>query len=81
MADTVVVVDDTGSYSIVVDDSAGTTSVSTNLSPTTIPSMSDIGNVDTTDLRHGSVLVYKQNTLKWTSTLTLDAQDMDAGEF
>jgi hypothetical protein len=29
----------------------------------------------------GSVLVYKTTTNKWTSTTTLDAQNMDGGEF
>lgn len=37
--------------------------------------------VDVTDLRTGSILVYNTNTQKWTSTTTLDAQNMEAGEF
>jgi len=43
--------------------------------------MSDIANVDTTTLIDGSVLVYKTITNKWTSTTTLDAQNMEGGEF
>ena len=36
---------------------------------------------DTTNLVNGSILVYKTATQKWVSTTTLDAQNMDAGEF
>lgn len=41
----------------------------------------EISNVDTTIRSHGSILVYNTNTNKWTSTTTLDAQDMEGGEF
>lgn len=37
--------------------------------------------VDTTSLHNGSILVYKTTTNKWTSTTTLDAQNMEGGEF
>ena len=37
--------------------------------------------VDASVLVDGSVLVYKTNTQKWTSTTTLDAQNMEGGEF
>lgn len=47
-------------------------------SASTIHQLSD---VDVTTLINGSVLVYKANTNKWTSTTTLDAQNVDAGEF
>jgi len=43
--------------------------------------MSDIGDTDITTLINGSILVYNVNTNKWTSTTTLDAQDMEGGEF
>jgi hypothetical protein len=32
-------------------------------------------------LNNGSILVYKTNTSKWTSTKTLDLQVVDSGEF
>ena len=44
-------------------------------------SISQASDVDVTNLNHGSILVYKTNTNKWTSTTTLDAQDMEGGEF
>ena len=44
-------------------------------------SIQHLSDVDVTTLINGSVLVYKTSTNKWTSTTTLDAQNMDAGEF
>lgn len=44
----------------------------------TVTNMSD---VDATNLEDGSVLVYKTNTSKWTSTRLLDQQFMEGGEF
>jgi hypothetical protein len=44
-------------------------------------SVTHAGDVDATILNDGSVLVYKTNTNKWTSTTTLNAQNMDGGEF
>lgn len=49
--------------------------------PITVPRLGDIGDVDTTTLVNGSVLVYRTNTSRWTSTTTLDAQNMEGGEF
>jgi hypothetical protein len=46
-----------------------------------VQSISDIGNVDTTTLDNGAVLVYRTTTNRWTSTTTLEAQNMEGGEF
>lgn len=43
--------------------------------------LSTISDIDASNLVNGSVLVYKTATSKWTSTTTLDAQNMEAGEF
>lgn len=43
--------------------------------------VANISDVDTTILENGSVLVYKTNTNKWTSTRLLDQQFMEGGEF
>lgn len=43
--------------------------------------LTQLGDVDASNLVNGSVLVYKTTTNKWTSTLTLDAQNMEGGEF
>lgn len=57
-----------------VDTSGGTTVVD-------ISSLSQIPDVDTTNIRNGSVLVYKTSTNKWTSTINLDMQNLEGGEF
>jgi hypothetical protein len=62
----------------------GLTLVSSNLNnPTSVNKVQDIGDVDivTNGKIDGSVLVYKATTNKWTSTLNLDQQVMDGGQF
>jgi hypothetical protein len=55
---------------------------STNLAnPAVVESISNIADVDTTTKINGSLLVYKTTTNRWTSTTTLDAQNMEGGEF
>lgn len=44
-------------------------------------SINNMGDVDATNLENGSVLVYKTQTNKWTSTRLLDLQFMEGGEF
>ena len=44
-------------------------------------SVGNMSDVDATNLENGSVLVYKTNTSKWTSTRLLDQQFMEGGEF
>jgi hypothetical protein len=46
-----------------------------------INSISLIGNVDTTTLVNGSVLVYKSSTQKWVSTTTLEEQNLEGGHY
>ena len=55
---------------------------STNLSnPPVLETIAQISDVDIATLNNGAVLVYKTTTNKWTSTTTLDAQNMEGGEF
>jgi hypothetical protein len=57
---------------------------STDLSnPAVVESMENIADIDvaTNGKQNGSILVYRTITNKWTSTTTLDAQDMEGGEF
>ena len=44
-------------------------------------SINNMSDVDATNLENGSVLVYKTNTSKWTSTRLLDQQFMEGGEY
>ena len=84
MADIIAVVDDPTQSVITATTSTGGTTIVTGSSltnPQSVESLSAIGNVDTTTLNNGAVLIYKTTTNKWTSTTTLDAQNMEGGEF
>lgn len=81
MADIIAIVDSSDTVSATVTDTSINLAQSDLSNPAIVQSMSDIGNVDTTYLNNGSVLVYKTTTNKWTSTTTLDAQNMEGGEF
>jgi hypothetical protein len=84
MAEIIAVVDDPTQAVITATTSTGGTTIVTGSSltnPQSVDSLSAIGNVDTTTLNNGALLVYKTNTNMWTSTTTLDAQNMEGGEF
>ena len=82
MTDTVAVVTTEDALTVAVSEGTYVLNTSTSLTnPAVVESMSDIAKVDTTTLIDGSVLVYKTITNKWTSTTTLDAQNMEGGEF
>ena len=84
MAEIIAVVDDPTQSVITATTSTGATTIITSSSltnPQSVDSLSAIGNVDTTTLNNGALLVYKTNTNMWTSTTTLDAQNMEGGEF
>jgi len=51
--------------------------------PVVVESLDNVAYVDTSTngKLNGSVLVYRTTTNKWTSTTTLDAQNMEGGEF
>ena len=81
MTDTIAVVTQDDALSVAVSEGVLTLSSTGLTNPAVVESISDIANVDTTTLINGSVLVYKTITNKWTSTTTLDAQNMEGGEF
>jgi hypothetical protein len=91
MADIVVTIDETGlgssinvisgTGSVLSDGGLPVLSSSMLSNPLSLDTISAIGDVDTTALNNGAVLVYKTTTNKWTSTTTLDAQNMEGGEF
>jgi hypothetical protein len=72
MADTIII-DDTGLGIdfFIADSMVG--------NPTTVAKVTDILDVDSTSLNNGSLLVYKTTTQKWTSTTTLEAQNLEGG--
>ena len=84
MTDTIATVDGNTTVTATVGAESTVLMTSTNLAnPSTMQSISDIGNVDTSTngTNDGSILVYKTATNMWTSTTTLDAQNMEGGEF
>ena len=81
MADTIAIVQPDEALQVAVSEGVLTLSSSNVANPSVVESMSDIADVDTSVRVNGSILVYKTTTNKWTSTTTLDAQNMEGGEF
>jgi hypothetical protein len=81
MADTIAVVSPDEALTVALSEGVLTLSSSTVTNPAVVESLSAIADVDTTTKINGSVLVYRTTTNKWTSTTTLDAQNMEGGEF
>ena len=81
MTDTIAIVTPDESLSVAVSEGVLTFSSSSLANPAILESLADIGDVDTTTKINGSVLVYRTTTNMWTSTTTLDAQNMEGGEF
>jgi hypothetical protein len=82
MADIIAVVEPDEALTVAVSEGTYVLNTTTNLAnPAVVESISNIADVDTTTKVNGSVLVFKTTTNKWTSTTTLDAQNMEGGEF
>lgn len=84
MADTIAVVEPAEALTVAVSEGTYTLLSSSTLSnPAVVESLSDVADVDmtTNGKVNGSILVYKTITNKWTATTTLDAQNMEGGEF
>jgi hypothetical protein len=82
MAEITAVVNPDEALTVAVSEGTYVLNTSTNLAnPAVVESVSNIADVDTTTKINGSVLVYRTTTNKWTSTTTLDAQNMEGGEF
>ena len=83
MADTVAIVTPDQALSVAVSEGVLTLS-STNLAaPAVVESIDNVADVDVTTNGkvNGSVLVYRTTTNRWTASTTLDAQNMEGGEF
>jgi hypothetical protein len=81
MTDTIAIVQADEALQIAVSEGVLTLSSSNVANPAVVESVSNIADVDTSVRVNGSILVYKTTTNKWTSTTTLDAQNMEGGEF
>jgi hypothetical protein len=83
MADTIATVQDSNTTTAVVQQTSLFVAATNLAEPATVDTLASVGDVDTTTngLDNGSLLVYRTTTNRWTSTLTLDAQNMEGGEF
>lgn len=83
MTDTVVTVDPDPALQVAVSEGVLTLASTTTTAPAVVESIDAIADVDTATNGkiNGSILVYRTTTNKWTSTTTLDAQNMEGGEF
>jgi len=82
MSEITAVVSPDEALTVAVSEGTFVLNTSSNLAnPAVVESLSNVADVDTTTKLNGSVLVYRTTTNKWTSTTTLDAQNMEGGEF
>ena len=83
MADIIATVDTGDALTVSVVDSTTLFSTTDLSNPAVVESLDGVADVDVTTNGkvNGSVLVYRTSTNKWTSTTTLDAQNMEGGEF
>ena len=86
MAEIIAVVEDDGLSNLTVTSSENTATLFTTsdlTNPAVLNTLDDVGDIDMTSegKNDGSVLVYRTITNKWTATTTLDAQNMEGGEF
>ena len=84
MAEITAVVSPDEALTVAVSEGTYVLNTTSNLAnPATLESIGAIANVDVTTNGqvNGSVLVYKTTTNKWTSTTTLDAQDVTGGQY
>jgi hypothetical protein len=82
MSEITAVVSPDEALTVAVSEGTFVLNTSSNLAnPAVVESLSNVADVDTTTKVNGSVLVYRTTTNKWTSTRTLDAQNMEGGEF
>lgn len=66
---------------VVASQSSVTTVVTGIMGPPGKSSISGLSDVNMSDLQPGSILVYNVDTAKWTSTVLLNQQQVDCGEF
>lgn len=82
MADTIVTVEEDELFVTTSEAQLFTASTDTS-NPIVVESLDSVADIDmsTNGKLNGSLLVYRTTTNKWTSTTTLDAQNMEGGEF
>jgi hypothetical protein len=83
MSDTIAIVQPDEALQVAVTEGVLTLASSTVSNPAVVESFDSVADVDTATNGkvNGSILVYRTATNRWTSTTTLDAQNMEGGEF
>jgi hypothetical protein len=83
MSDTIAIVQTDEALQVAVSEGVLTLASSNVANPAVVESIDNIADVDVTTngKLNGSILVYRTTTNRWTSTTTLDAQNMEGGEF
>jgi hypothetical protein len=83
MSDTIAIVQSDEALQVAVSEGVLTLASSNVANPAVVESVDNIADVDitTNGKLNGSILVYRTTTNRWTSTTTLDAQNMEGGEF
>lgn len=83
MSDTIAIVQSDEALQVAVSEGVLTLASSTVSNPAVVESLDSVADVDTATNGKvdGSILVYRTLTNRWTSTTTLDAQNMEGGEF
>ena len=83
MADTVATISSSDEFFVTTSQQDLTTTSTDLAPPAVVESLDNVADVDTSTYGKldGSVLVFRTTTNKWTSTRTLDAQNMEGGEF
>ena len=83
MSDTIAIVQADEALQVAVSEGVLTLASSNVSNPAVVESIDNVADVDVTTNGkvNGSILVYRTTTNRWTSTTTLDAQNMEGGEF
>lgn len=83
MADNTIATFEENQLFVTTSETQLTTSTTNTANPAVVESLDSVADVDTTTNGkiNGSILVYRTTTNRWTSTTTLDAQNMEGGEF
>lgn len=83
MSDTIAIVQTDEALQVAVAEGVLTLASSNVSNPAVVESMDNVADVDVTTngKLNGSILVYRTTTNRWTASTTLDAQNLEGGEF
>lgn len=68
-------------HNVVIDDKKVTVIVTGQMPPPNLASIATLTDIDLSQLKNGSILIYNSDTQRWTATNTLDKQVFEAGQY